>query len=302
MNGQDLIKHFSSSRKSRTKDGFTYIWFDHPYHLYYEEEQALAYLKMIEKDNFSKSLHDPIEYLVKKYAKSIINESYKKIEFYDLGPGLPTKTIPLLLEIKRKKIPLKYIPVDISRSFLKITENVVSKYNINSQGINGLFEELPLRVKEKEDDSITRIFQIGLTFNNYRPNKILKLLENLTRPNDFNLIITEFYRSSKKETLLLPYQDIYAENFNFLALELIGLNKKDFVYHTEYKNQRIEMGFIPKKIIKIGKTIITKKRTKIVTAISYRYTQFSLTNNIQKYFKQFELFRENDLVIYKIKD
>lgn len=299
---QNLIKQFLASKRSKVKKTETeYIWFDQPYHLYLEQKQAMAYIEMIEKDKFADSLHEPIVQLVKNYAKNLIPQHLKKIEFYDLGPGFPKKTLPLLNEIRHKKIPLKYVPVDISKSFLKMTESEVAKSNIISEGINCLFEDLPKQILPKENYDITRIFQIGLTFNNYRPNSILSLLKELMQVNDYSIIITEFYNKNKLESILTPYKDIYAEKFNWLALELMGLDKNDFVYETNYRNQRIEMGFRPKREISF-KDISLNINNLIVTAISYRYTEYSLTRNIQKHFKHFEMLQENNLAIYILKN
>jgi len=297
-----LINQFLASKRSKFKKTNTeYIWFDQPYHLYLEHKQAMAYIEMIEKDKFADSLHEPIVQLVQKHAHNLISNQLKEIEFYDLGPGFPKKTLPLLSEIQKNKIPLQYIPVDISKSFLKMTEKEVLKSGISSSGINCLFEDLPKIILPKTNYDITRIFQIGLTFNNYRPNYILSLLKKLMQVNDFSIIITEFYNKNKLQSILTPYKDVYAEKFNWLALELIGLDKYDFEYETHYRNQRIEMGFRPKTNIKFEETTLQTSNL-IVTAISYRYTEYSLTRNIQKHFKHFEMLQENNLAIYILKN
>lgn len=295
-----LISQFKNCPRSKATDGMTYIWYDQPCNLYYEKEQAKAYLDMIEKDNFAKTLHDPVVELVAEYAEAIISDTLPNIEFYDLGPGLPTKTIPLLKAFTKHKINLNYIPVDISLSFLKLTEKEVEKCGITSHGMNCLFEELP-SILEPKRGRVTRIFQIGLTFNNYRPNAILGLLSQLSDVNDISLIVTEYYRTRKKQSLLLPYQDIYAERFNFLSLKMLGLKKQNFRYHTEYRRQRIEMGFIPIRKIDVDGLHLCSKH-KIVTAISYRYTKHSLTRHIMNYFNHFEIFKKGDLVMFKLKE
>ena len=182
-----------------------------------------------------------------------------------------------------------------------MTEKEVAKSNIISNGINCLFEDLPSKILPKEIYELTRIFQIGLTFNNYRPNSILNLLKKLMQVNDYSIIITEFYDKNKLESILTPYKDIYAETFNWLALELMGLNKIDFEYETNYRNQRIEMGFRPKNKINFEGIELTSNNL-IVTAISYRYTEYELTKNIQKHFKHFEMLQENNLAIYILKN
>jgi uncharacterized SAM-dependent methyltransferase len=296
-----LIDKFLASRRTYDKRNNTkYIWFDQPYHLYLEHDQAMSYLEMIEKDKFAHKLHQPIVNLVTKYADVIINSDLTKVSFYDLGPGLPTKTIPLLLEMKKRQVAFQYFPVDISKSFLDLSQQEVKKIGVDSVGIHSLFEELPKKILPKIDKEEVRIFQIGLTFNNYRPNSILKLLKTLMQPNDFSLIITEFYDKGKLESILTPYKDIYAENFNWLTLQLLGLDKSDFSYETCFKNQRIEMGFRPRKAIKFSGIELSINNI-IVTAISYRYTEFSLTRNIQKHFRHFEMLKENQLSIYILK-
>lgn len=296
-----LIEQLKYCRKTQnTESGLNY-WFDFPYHLYYEEEQALKYLEMIEKDNFSISLHKPIEELVRNYAYSLIGINTKKVELYDLGPGLPTKTIPLIKNLQERKIPFSYIPIDISKSFLKLAQDEVAKYGVESKGINCLFEELPKNIDEKKDEKITRIFLIGLTFNNYRPKQILSLLSKLCEKNDIAIIITEYYEKDKENSILIPYQDKYAENFNFLVLKLMGFDKENFQYFARFRNQRIEMGFKPLRKIKIEELNLNKN-DKIITAISYRYTNSSLTRYIQNYYKNFEYYKENDLVMFKLKE
>jgi uncharacterized SAM-dependent methyltransferase len=276
-------------------------WFDSPFLLYIEKKQAMAYLEMISKDNFYKTLHQPIEKLVEKYADSIIGNDTDEIELYDLGPGLPTKTLPLIKSMKERKISFKYIPVDISKSFLEIAINEVRKYGVESNGINCLFEELSEKIISKQKEETTRIFLIGLTFNNYRPSQILKLLDKLCGKNDFAIIITEFYEKGKEESILLPYKDVFAENFNFLILELMGFKKSDFSYFTVFNNSRIEMGFKPLHNTSNG-IINLKSSDKIITAISYRYSKSSITSFIQKHFKHFEYFQLNDIVTFKIKE
>jgi uncharacterized SAM-dependent methyltransferase len=303
MKHKDNLKHlFLKSRVSYSKQTDTnYIWYDMPYHLYLEPKQADAYIEMIEKDNFSESLHKPIVSMVQDYANVLINDRYSKIELYDLGPGLPIKTVPLIKNLQKKNIQFTYHPVDISQSFLRITKDYVRQFNIETKPINCLFEELPERLEPNYNSKTQRIFLIGLTFNNYRPNSILPLLKSMMFNQDVSLIITEFYNKAKLESILTPYQDYYAEQFNWLALKLIGCNRNDFQYETEFRNKRIQMGFRPKKKLEIYGRKLTKKH-KIITAISYRYTEFSLTAAIQKHFKHFERLQKDQLAIYLLKE
>ncbi len=283
-------------------DGNKVYWFDQPYHLYLEDKQAKLYLDMIGAEKFSTQLHEPTEKLIDKYRTDILKDFTGKVEFYDLGPGLPSKSIPLLKELQKSKKEFKYIPVDISTSFLKIASDEVSKIGVESNPINCLFEDLHKHIDLSS--KVDRLFFIGLTFNNYRPNKILNLLRELCEPNGVCLIITEYFTKDKIESILVPYKDKYAEQFNFLALELVGLNKNSLQYFTAFRNQRIEMGFKLTADIKVGDSIL-QKGISIMTAISYRYTRTSLTNNIRRYFKHFTYYEMDNgttlsLVAFKL--
>jgi len=297
-----LIEQLINCPVTIGKNGAKIYWFDQPYHLYLEDKQANLYLDMINAEKFSSQLHEPTERLIEKYTTDILKDFKGKLEFYDLGPGLPTKSIPLLKELQLSHREFKYIPVDISTSFIKIATEEVAKIGVKSDPINCLFEDLNKHIDLKS--SIDRLFFIGLTFNNYRPNKILSLLKDLCEPNGVCLIITEYFTKDKIESILVPYKDKYAENFNYLALELTGINRQSLKYFTNFHNQRIEMGFSLIEDIKVGDNVL-KKGTKIITAISYRYTRASLTNNIRKYFKHFTYYElENkttlSLVAFKL--
>ncbi len=285
-----LIDQLLNCPITKDKKGSCIYWFDQPYHLYLEEKQSKLYLDMINAEKFSSLLHDPAEKLIETYKADILNDFKGEMEFYDLGPGLPSKSMPLLKELQSKNRKFKYIPVDISKSFLNIAEKEVSKIGVKSYPINCLFEDLYNHIDLSK--SIDRLFFIGLTFNNYRPKKILNLLKQLCEPNGVCLIITEYYTKNKIESILVPYKDKYAEDFNYLALHLIGLKKNELKYLTNFNNQRIEMGFSVLNNIRLKDTII-KKGSKIITAISYRYTKVSLTNSISKYFNHFTYYESD---------
>lgn len=285
----DLIKS-----KRINKFGVTKLLFDQPYHLYLDDFQSKMYLKMIKGEKFSTLIHDPALKLIEKYKHKIIKDFKSPLSFYDLGPGFPTKTIPLLLELKINKIKFKYYPVDISNNFLKITQKEINKLGIKSYCINSLFENLNQYVSK--DNNNEKLFFIGLTFNNYRPDKILNLLKKMSGKNGTCLIITEYFRKKNIETILLPYRDKYAENFNYLPLRLAGIKRNDLKYFTQFRNQRIEMGFKILRQVEIEGKCVLRKGTEIITAISYRYSKNTLIRYISKYFSSFEFYE------HKIKD
>lgn len=298
---ETIVADLTNSKKITT-NGKTKIFFDQPYHLYLDDFQSKAYLEMIQADKFSSLLHDPALELIDKYKNKILNSFKGKLSFYDLGPGLPTKTIPLLKHLINKKIDFDYYPVDISQNFLNIAEQKTLEIGIKSKKINTLFENLgDYTLNDKKEE---KLFFIGLTFNNYRPNTILKLLKNIAGKNGTCLIITEYFKQKNIETILLPYKDQYAENFNFLPLKLIGIEKENLKYFTVFRNQRIEMGFTFLNTISLSNNLKLDKGTEIITAISYRYSKTSLIKHINKYFSSFEFFdhrtKDISLVAFKL--
>jgi uncharacterized SAM-dependent methyltransferase len=301
-NPRDTIIANLIASKKVIKNGRTKIFFDQPYHLYLDKAQSDAYIEMIKAEKFSTQLHDPTLELINKYKSKILANFNGRLSFYDLGPGLPTKTIPLLKYLLEKKIRFDYFPVDISENFLNITNKKIKDIGVKSNRIKTLFENLPeYSAKDKNHE---KLFFIGLTFNNYRPDTILKLLKEIAGNDGTCLIITEYFKRKNIETILLPYRDKYAENFNYLSLKLAGIPKESLKYFTVFRNQRIEMGFRILKSLSVDETFHLKKGTEIITAISYRYTKAALLKYISKYFSCFEFFdhqtKDISLVAFKL--
>jgi uncharacterized SAM-dependent methyltransferase len=286
-----LLEELRSSPTTIDGKHIKTIWFDQPYHLYLEEIQAQTYLEMISRETFVSALHGPAEQLIFKYRKDLLRGLHEPIEFYDLGPGLPKKTIPLLNELKAQAKHFVYMPVDISRSFLDITKQEVARVGVEAKELNCLFEDLPDIIPTRRTGS--RLFLIGLTFNNYRPDRILALLNHLSGPNDVNIIITQFFTNRRKESILVPYKDEYAEQFNYLALEIVGIPKSYLSYFAEFRNQRIEMGFRLLDDLEVGGLWLTRG-TRIVTALSYRFRKQDLIREISDYFEHCEIFQDQN--------
>lgn len=283
-----LLEELKTSPITVDGKGIKTIWFDQPYHLYIEEIQAKTYLEMISRETFVSALHGPAEQLIFKYRKELLRGLHEPIEFYDLGPGLPKKTIPLLNELKTCHKNFTYMPVDISQSFLDITKNEVAKIGIEAKELNCLFEELPDILPIHSAGS--RLFFIGLTFINYRPERILALLTRLSGPNDVNIIMTQSFTNKGKESILVPYKEEYAEKFNYFALKIAGIPKNFLGYFAEFRNQRIEMGFRMLDNFEVGEMRFAKG-TRIVTALSYRFRKQDLIREISDYFDHYEIFQ-----------
>lgn len=297
-----LLEELKTSATTTDASGVATIWFDQPYHLYIEEIQAQTYLDMISRETFVSALHGPAEKLMFKFRKELLRGLIEPIEFYDLGPGLPKKTLPLLSELKSQNKNFVYIPVDISRSFLDVTKKEVSRVGVESKELNCLFENLPDIIPARYEGS--RLFLIGLTFNNYRPDRILALLNRLSGPRDVNIISTQFFTYKKQKSILVPYKDEYAERFNYLALKIVGIPKNCLSYFAEFRNKRIEMGFRLVKDWGMGELCLTRG-TRIVTAISYRYRKQDLMREVSDFFDHYEIFqdrskKDDSLVTFKL--
>ena len=297
-----LIKDFTQQIKYKRLDRPKIILMNKPFNLYLTEKQADTYIKTIEDELFERHIYYPFKEILKNQTENILKNIKGDVEFFDLGPGYPDKTLPLLQFLESSTTSLKYIPVDISKHFLEITFNFMKKYSFKIIPLNCLFEELPSILKRNEifNSSSLKIFNMGFTFNNYPYNKIFNLFKKFLTHNSIGLIATETIDDDITKSLQ-PYLSEKAKKFNFLILENIGFSINDFDYFVNYKENRIEMGFEALKEIRLSNKIILSNKDKIITSISYRYPRKFFMRLIKKKFSYSEFFWSKNLNICLVK-
>jgi uncharacterized SAM-dependent methyltransferase len=102
--------------------------------------------------------------------------SLDHFEYIDLGPGTEHKEQFLFDELKKQGKTFAYIPVDISDHFLDVAEAHATGQSIQVRRMKASFEELPELLGAP---TVPRFVSIGLTFSNYAPQDILKLLQDI---------------------------------------------------------------------------------------------------------------------------
>jgi uncharacterized SAM-dependent methyltransferase len=159
------------------------------------------------------------EYL-QSIAKNIADILPDNFEYIDLGPGTEHKEQFLFDELKKQGKTFTYVPVDISDHFLDIAESHASKQGILVRRMKASFEELP-ELLGKPDTP--RFVSIGLTFSNYAPQDILKLLANIAGENGCAFINAQI----RDRVDMVELQKVYQDDATHLVddkVKLIGLD------------------------------------------------------------------------------
>jgi uncharacterized SAM-dependent methyltransferase len=243
--------------------------------MYLTAAQAQSYLVLMKDDTYRTPFHDPIKNLFGKYAGDLLEFLDGPLALIDLGPGFPDKTLPLFAYLKRSPIACTYVPVDISQHFLGLAASTAQSHGFVSLPLNCLFEEiarnLPSVLSQLGARSVLVIF--GLTFMNYSPERVGRLLADLKPMVNRVVVAAELHTQPSPEQILLPYRTTAAEDFNFQVLKLLHLNRSDFNYEVRFVENHIEMGFSSKLPVALGSGgYVLRPSTYILTAVSYRYT------------------------------
>jgi hypothetical protein len=160
-------------------------------------------------------------------------------------------------------------PVDVSHRFLKLAADACRPFGFCVEPCHSLFEELPKRLAGMHACS-GRLLLMGVTFMNYAPERVCRLLSSLIRPGDAAVIAVELLRDGFLQSVMQPYRSEQAEAFNFLPLEILGVQASSVEYFVRFERNRIEMGFEALGKVNIG-AVQLEPGSRLVTSFSYRY-------------------------------
>ena len=224
------------------------------------------------------------EYL-QSIAKDVVDLLPNHFEYIDLGPGTEHKEQFFFDELKKQGKTFTYIPVDISKYYLKLAEKHASDQDIPVRTVQSSFEELP-EVLGRSD--IPRFVNIGLTFSNYDPQEILNLLRDIAGENSFVFINSQM----RDRVDMVALQKVYGEDAKTLAddkLRLIGLDPEKDVTPRE-ANDKIEVwcSVINASPEVEGKGIVTGD--KLLVFQSLRYTKNQLQKEFEKTSDKYHMF------------
>ena len=266
------------------------LWLDSPFNLYLIDRQADVYLGLMQLSSYGEGFHATIRKVIERHSDSIISKLAAPLNVIDLGPGYPDKTFPLLERMRTEHLSGCYIPVDISRRFLKLAANACRPFGFPVEPCHSLFEELPGRFSTESAPS-GRLVLMGVTFMNYAPERACRLLSRLIRPGDAAVVAVELLRDGGLESVMQPYRTEQAKTFNFLPLEIVGVNPDSVSYFVRFERSRIEMGFETRRPVSIGKVHL-RTGQRIVTSFSYRYRIQDLRALLEYHFSHVEVYSD----------
>lgn len=233
------------------------------------QEEDTTYFKLVTKPEH--------EYL-KSIAKNIADTLPNNFEYIDLGPGTEHKEQFLFDELKKQKKTFTYVPVDISNHFLDMAESHATAQGIPVRKVKASFEELPEVLGEV---TIPRFVSLGLTFSNYAPQEILKLLTEIAGPNGFVFINAQM----RNRVDMVELQKVYQEDAVRLVddkVRLIGLDP-----FTDISPRIADDGFrVWCEIINSNSSLEgvgIQSGDKLMVFQSLRYTKESLESELTKF-------------------
>lgn len=278
---RDPASFVRDALRERLHKGGKDVAFHDPFLLYLTEEQSASYLSAIKERDYRRMIDEPIARAISKNQSLIIDSLRTPVQIYDLGPGLPRKTLPIVRALKRSRMTFRYSAVDISDYFLHQTETYMNKYGYEVNAVRCLFAELPRQQSaiERGHRISSRLVLMGLTFNNFPVNDIVKTLAGLTKPRDAALIAVVLRAKPVQDTFRLPYLTETAKTFNFGSLAVLGLNASEFIYTVSFEENRVEMAFVTARQV-LAERLRISKNTRILTAVSYRHSLDELENAI----------------------
>src|SRR5581483_8533641 len=204
------------------------IWLGNPSNLYLVEKQANAYLKLMARP-YGDGFHARIRSLIARHSGDLLTGLGRIIDLVDLGPGYPDKTFPLLTYMQLHHMDGRYMPVDISQRFLDVSVAACRPFGFPIVPHHLLFEELPAELRKARTRG-NRLILMGVTFMNYKPERILPLLGDMANTGDSVVLAGELYQPHKIDAMLAPYQTEQAKAFNLLPLEVAGISQSSLRY------------------------------------------------------------------------
>lgn len=220
-----------------------------------EEYEKIQY----EGNPYHEMITAPERKYLQKIMKDVVARLPENFEYIDLGPGSEHKEQYVFDQILEQGKKCVYRPVDISEKFLNKAVEYAEKQGISTKPVRASFEELPNILQKSK---APRFVSLGLTYSNYDPREILKLLADIAGSNGYVFIGAQIRERIDVKRLV----EIYAKDVLSIAtakLKLLGLDAKVDVedLHTD---EGIQMWCTLKKVtprlaeigLKIGDRIL----------------------------------------------
>lgn len=233
------------------------------------QEEDTSYFKLVTKPE-----HEYLQLIAKNIADILPNN----FEYIDLGPGTEHKEQFLFDELKKQGKTFTYVPVDISDHFLEMAESHATSQGIPVRKVKASFEELPEVLRES---TTPRFVSLGLTFSNYAPQEILKLLTDIAGVNGFVFINAQM----RDRVDMIELQKVYQEDAVRLVddkVRLIGLDPS-----TDISPRIADDGFRVSCLVINSNPVLENigiaSGDKLIVFQSLRYTKESLESELAQY-------------------
>lgn len=247
--------------------------------LLYISSGAEVYEQLQETDTpYFKLVTKPEHEYLRLIAKNVADLLPDNFEYIDLGPGTEHKEQFLFDELKKQGKSFVYVPVDISDHFLDSAESHASTQGISVRRMKASFEELRIQLGEP---TTPRFVSIGLTFSNYAPQEILKLLKDIAGKNGYAFINAQMRDRVDMVELQKVYQDD-AVNLVDDKVRLIGLDPvQDITPRIADEGFRVSCFIL--RTNKVLEEIGIREGDKLIVFQSLRYTKDSLENELSDF-------------------
>ncbi len=123
--------------------------------------------------------------------------------YIDLGPGSEQKEQYFFDAIQNQGKSCIYTPVDISKKFIRKAKQYQQEQGIQVQVLHIPFEEVSDTLKDSE---IPHFVSLGLTYSNYFPQEILRLLANIAGEGGYVYVTAQIRDRIDMDALVSTYK------------------------------------------------------------------------------------------------
>ncbi len=222
-----------------------------PADLYRDVGSAKHYLRARRSKTYSSGFHaDGIELTT---AHIPLFFPRRNVRLFELGPGYPDTTLPVMRAAEAAGVNLSYWPVDISEMFLEVAAMAAEEYLPEEKifRLHRRFERMS-ELNIPNPENAANIFMLGPTVMNFPKSYASRLLGSMMKnPDDTAVVIYETITSKNPiEKILQQYQGEEVREFTFGPLKNLGFKIEQTDYAAVFNKAagRIECTHTFKKI------------------------------------------------------
>lgn len=231
--------------------------------------------------------------LLRKKIQSFLSSfaDQKKLNIIDIGCGNGEPVAPILDELTKQGMKLRYVPIDISQKMLDLAEQFVSnRYpGIETKGIaldfeRGNFSDVMFELKK--DGYANLLLFLGSTLGNHSDQqRVLTNFRDSMSANDYLIIGVELTNFAKIHKILPHYQVDVVENLLYYIPEQIGISREKASYDVSWNDKlhQVEIRLILKEDAEIcigEETFQAEKDEQILLARSAKFSEWIITKTL----------------------